>query len=282
MRLAIGDAPRYRTASLRTVALRAGLALAVAGLLLAGYSAASSSEAGPQEIAARGRTTVLVLDVSSSIRPKVFRQIDRTLERAVAEGGRLGVVLFSDNAYEMLPPGTPSRELEPLRRFFVPRADVPDGVPSIRVGKSRYVAAPWATTLTSGTRISAGLDLAFEVLQRRGIGDGDVLLVSDLNNEYVDFAAVTRAIERFEAQRIPVRVVALSATKEDERAFRRLLAEGRGFVEQAPDPGAAVRIAAEGDRFPLALGLVLAGVLLAAGASELVTARVPLTRRADA
>ncbi len=277
MRLPIGAAASFVPAARVTLALRVLILVTVAALGIAAFRAASSTEAGPTEISARGRTTILVLDVSSSIRPRVFRQIDRTLEQAVEEGGRLGVVLFSDTAYELLPPATPSRELDPLRRFFTPRASVPAGIPTVQVGKTRFVVGPWSTALSSGTRISSGLELALEVLDRSRIPNGDVLLVSDLNNEFIDFAAVTRAIERFEARRVSVRVVALSAAKEDERAFRRLLADGRGSVEQAPDPDASLEVADDAGSFPVALGLALIGLLLALAAFERLSARVPLT-----
>ena len=54
---------------------------------------------------------MLVLDVSSSIQPRVYRQIGDTLGRAIREGGRFGVVLFSDLAYELSLPGSRAAEL---------------------------------------------------------------------------------------------------------------------------------------------------------------------------
>src|ERR1700759_5544889 len=63
---------------------------------------------------------IVVLDVSSSVRPSTYYRIEQTLNSIAASKGRLGLVLFSDTAYEALPPGTPAAVLVPFLRFFAP------------------------------------------------------------------------------------------------------------------------------------------------------------------
>jgi hypothetical protein len=223
---------------------------------------------------------VLVVDVSSSIQPRVYRQIGDTLERAIEEGGRFGVVLFSDVAYEMLPPGTPARELEGLRRYFTPVRERVPGEPTVAVGQTRFPEAPWNASLTAGTKISTGLQVARLVLEREGVENGKVVLVSDLENEYLDLPELGRALAGYADTGLPLRVVALSPTPEDRRIFERLLRE-RGSIEEAalPDPSGRVRAALPDVPFPR--GLVVAGLLLvlAVAANEHLLARLPLGGR---
>ena len=61
---------------------------------------------------------MLVLDVSRSIKPEANRTITDVLQQLIRSQSRLGLVAFSDIAYQLLPPGTPSRELRSLLRFF--------------------------------------------------------------------------------------------------------------------------------------------------------------------
>ncbi len=100
---------------------------------------------------------MVVLDLSASISSDTFNRIGETLRKLVATNGRYGLVVFSNVAYEALPPGTPASALRPLIRYFT--------VPS----PHRPVARPHSPrtpelSFSSGTRISAGLDLAHRIL----------------------------------------------------------------------------------------------------------------------
>ena len=73
-------------------------------------------------------------------------------------GGRFGLVLFSDTAYEAIPPGTPSEALRPLVRYFTLRPARTEGfLPTFPVN-------PWANSFSAGTKISTGLELARGVI----------------------------------------------------------------------------------------------------------------------
>lgn len=276
-RLALADAADLLAGARRTTALRLALAGALAGLLALAVVAAAAGDRGRPPLAEAGRTTVLVLDVSSSIQPRVYRQIGETLERAVEEGGRFGVVLFSDVAYEMLPPGTPAAELEGLRRYFTPIRRRVAGEPTVAVGGLRFPEAPWNASLTAGTRISTGLHLAREVLERERVGNGTVVLVSDLEDEHLDLPELGRALAAYADAGLPLRVVALSPTPEDRRLFERLLRE-RGSVEVAAAPSPEGRAGAALPPSPFPRALVVAGLLLllAIAANEHLLARLPL------
>ena len=278
-RLVLSDFRGVAKSARGTTALRLGLAGTLAALLVATLLLAGRGETGEPPLAEVGKTTVLVLDVSSSIQPRVYRQIGATLDRAIREGGRFGVVLFSDVAYEMLPPGTPAAELVALRRFFTPMPRRVAGVPTVAVGSLRFPEAPWSETLTSGTKISTGLRLARQVLERERVTNGKVLLVSDLEDEYLDLAELGRVLAGYADIGLPVRVVALSPTPDDRRIFERLLRD-RGFVAEAAlprstDPHDTVLPTAP---FPVALAVIGILLALALAANEHVLARLPLRR----
>ena len=55
-----------------------------------------------------------MLDLSASITADTYSRIHQTLQQLVARGGRYGLVVFSNIAYEALPPGTPASALEPI------------------------------------------------------------------------------------------------------------------------------------------------------------------------
>ena len=49
-----------------------------------------------------------------------YRRLARVLRTIVGDAQPVGLVIYSDSAYEMLPPGTRGDELRPLLRFFEP------------------------------------------------------------------------------------------------------------------------------------------------------------------
>jgi hypothetical protein len=276
VRLALADAAALLNGVRRTTVLRLGLATAAVGLLAAAFGIAWGGEAGELPLAEAGKTTVLVLDVSSSIEPGQYRQIDDTLARGMREGGRFGVVLFSDVAYELLPPGTPAAELAGLRRYFTPLSPRIRGVETVAVGAVRFPKSPWSEVLTSGTRISTGLRLAAEMLGREGVTNGKVVLVSDLEDEYLDIVELGRVLAGYTDAGLPLRVVGLSPNPADERIFQRLI--GSDAVERARPPRALRRADSGLPPEPFPAALVSAGLLLALvlGLNEHLLARLPL------
>jgi hypothetical protein len=202
------DAGVFHSAERRTRLVRTGLALALLGTLAAAFLLAR----GPQSragVLSGGTTTVVVLDLSWSTSSS-YGEIARTLRELASSGGRLGLVVFSDVAYEMLPAGTPAAELRPLLRFF-------------SRPKGHRVESPWAASLSGGTRISAGLLLGREMLRRDRISNGSVVLVSDLGDAPNDRAQLTAAVLSYVREGIPLRVVGIDPTAENERFFQGLL-----------------------------------------------------------
>ena len=102
---------------------------------------------------------IVVLDLSASISTDTFARIGATLD-ALAGRAATGWSLFSDVAYEALPPGTPAAALKPLVRFFtLPRRRTPGLAPTFPTTRGR-------TSFSAGTRISSGLGAARSMLIR--------------------------------------------------------------------------------------------------------------------
>ena len=275
-RLPLADAASLAWASRRTRLLRLTAAAVVTVVLAAALSEALERGTGEPKLAPAGRTSVLVLDVSSSVQPVVFLQVQAALARAIREGGSWGLVVFSDTAYELFPPGTPAAELEGIRRYFVPLKGGERGR-TVAVGGVRFPANPWLERFTSGTKISTGLEVARAMLRRERVDDGAVVLVSDLEDEYLDVPRLARVLTAYANDGLPLKIEAISPTPDDLRLFRRLV-QGPGEIGIAEQPvGSGERAAAlPPASFPVVLAVL--AVLLAAGLAwnEHLCARLPL------
>jgi hypothetical protein len=166
---------------------------------------------------------VVVLDLSSSIRPNTYDLIADQLRQLSSTDQRFGLVLFSDVAYEALPPGTPARELRPFIRFFEPqrRRYDSEGMPIPR--------SPWEQWFSAGTAISSGLDRALALLDDARVRNGSVVLISDLADDPSDLEDVADTILEYTQRGISLRIVALEPSSEDRNFFGRLLDDPTAF-----------------------------------------------------
>jgi hypothetical protein len=250
-----------RTRALRIGAAVALLALAAAAILLGRHPRVHEVNFLPA-----GSNGVVVLDVSASISSDTYSQIGTTLRDLVATRGRYGLVVFSDTAYEALPPGSPSESLRPLVRFFtLPRQRTPGVAPT-------FPDNPWTRSFSAGTRISAGLDLARSVLIDSHLSHPSVLLVSDLDDDAGDLPALASVAEAYKQEKIRLNVVALNAAADDQERFRQfirgtgMLSQGRLTNEPTTEAGGA--------RFPTWLAAVAVALALLLAANELAFARL--------
>jgi hypothetical protein len=165
-----------------------------------------------------GSDAVVVLDLSSSTR-SASRSIAHTLLSLTRDPQRhLGLVVFSDRAYEALPPSTPVDGLEGwLQRFA---NDAPKDY-------------PWAS-FSNGTTISSGLVVAHRLVRRHRAETPHVVLVSDLVDTPVDLQRLQLVVAQYQREGIDLRVVAVH-----QRG--RASAPNAAFVERAAsatiDPG---------------------------------------------
>jgi len=226
----ISDAHPFARAARRTRIVRVVLAAALVGAVVAAFfvapSGASRTYLPPNAVG------VVVLDVSSSVKPGTYYRIEQTLAAIAGSATRLGLVVFSDVAYEALPPGTRAVELKPMLRFFAPPTAA-DANAADETARS-----PWDQWFSAGTRISSGLYLAAHMLQQQHVRRGAVILISDLADDPTDLSRLASAVVYLDERKIPLEIVGLDPKAEDLDFFRNLLGD-EAIFKQASLPTAA-------------------------------------------
>jgi hypothetical protein len=254
----LADAPALRARARATLAIRAALAAvaiaaALAFLLIARHPQSRTIAGLPHDANA-----LVVLDLSASISTDTYSRIGGTLSALSRGRQRVGLVVYSDTAYEALPPGTPASDLRPLVRYFILPSRPQSGF------APTFPPNPWTSTFTAGTRISAGLELAHTIaLEQRH--RPAVVLVSDLDDDPNDVTSLASVMAAYNRDRIPVRIVGLNPSTQDVALFQRLLGANVP-VAQAPTLGDAQ--AQSVTSFPVSLFLLVLVVAAALALRE--------------
>ena len=214
----LGDVSKLERPARRARFVRLGLAAALVAAVLA--AVASVPEPHGRRFLPADTVAIVVLDLSSSIRPTVYKLIGAELASLAKTDQRVGVVVFSDVAYTALPPGTPASELASFARFYT------DDRIHYSADGSPLPRNPWEEWFSAGTSISSGLRLASQLLRETGAARGGVILFSDLADDPSDLRALGRTISVYERRHIPLRVVALDPKPEDRDFWAELLGPG--------------------------------------------------------
>ena len=225
------DPRPLRRAARRTLFLRVGLAFGLAGALALAFLVARDRDVRHAPLVPSGTTGIVVIDLSASVFESALGD---TLERMARAGERAGLVAFSDVGYELLPPGTPARELVPLLRYLKPGQGEAAGELPVN---------PWAS-FRAGTRISAGLQIAREALIRERISDGSIVLISDLEILPDEVERLATEIARLRQEGVTIRIVPLAPTAEKRSLIERLT----GPAALLRDPGEAGAVRAPEER----------------------------------
>ena len=178
-------------------------------------------------------SAIVVLDVSASISADTYSRIGGTLSSLARSGGRYGLVVFSDQAYEALPPGTPASDLQPLVRYFT--------LPPAHGGFAQaFPPNPWANTFSAGTKVSAGLELADRIAFQDKLHKPVVILVSDLDDDPADLPRLVTIMLALKRDHVPLRIVGLNPSSQDTALFKRLSGGApivrAGLLQPGPEP----------------------------------------------
>lgn len=257
------DAGSFRAAGRRTLALRLLFGGGAVVLLVAAVLTARGLDPRDRGLLPTGTSGVVVLDLSLSILDDQSGVVRRTLQSLVDSDAPVGVVVFSDVPYELMPPGTPARELRPIIRLLTPTA-------------SGKVVSPWSDTFRSGTRISTALKLAHDMLEGDHVRDGSILLVSDLETSPDDVPETAKVLRAIKRTGTPIRLLALGPSSDARALFGGILGPD-AFTPLADGP---VRRPEPPDarRRPLPRTLLVLGVLflLALAGNERYAGRLTL------
>jgi hypothetical protein len=261
----LADYPALAGAARRTRALRLAAAILVLGLAAVALLAAPRGTAPTAALLPRGTSGIVVVDVSASISWDTYARIASTLERLRRGGGAAGLVLFSDTAYQALPPGTPVAELGRFERFF---RVAPPSQPGLQ---PQPPASPWTSSFSAGTRISTGLNRALEVVREQRLSKPVVVLVSDLDDDAGDLESLTSVALAYRRLGIPIRVVGLNPSPDQARFMQRLLPSG-STVTTATLPGE--KGSSTGTNAPVAFLLLAVAVAVALAVYLVLTDRL--------
>jgi Mg-chelatase subunit ChlD len=258
--LPLADAGSFDGARRRTRLLRIVLA---AALLTALAVFAVQARAQPEEapILSPRADAIIVIDLSGSVLSS-SKEIARVLLALTRDSRRhLGLVVFSDAAYEALPPSTPVDGIKGWLEQFV------------RGDPWNY---PWAPTFASGTTISSGLVLARKLLRRDHVEHPHVVLVSDLADAEGDLQRLETVMAQYQREEIDLSVVKVDPGVEPSAGE---LAElpNAGFVAKAANLTVDPSRSPETDVGPIVL-VALVGVLALLTALNELTL-LPLTWR---
>jgi hypothetical protein len=201
------DAAAFRRPSLRTRLVRIVLATAAIASVAAAAASARGGDVRVQSVLPTGSTGIVVLDLSLSIQDVDYRRLRAALRHLIVADAPVGLVIFSDAPYELLPPGTPAHELQPILRLLTP----PERGQPVN---------PWSDAFRGGTRISSALVLAKDMLDRDHVRNGSIVLISDLETAPEDVQALLQTLRGLRARGVPVKIVPLSAGREAVASVR--------------------------------------------------------------
>ncbi|HKX48099.1 MAG TPA: vWA domain-containing protein [Gaiellaceae bacterium] len=212
----------------RTTYLRAALGAGLVVLLAAAVLVARQYDVRNAPLVASGSSGVVVLDLSASVFEGGF---EATVRKLVETDERAGLVVFSDAAYELLPPGSSGREFQPLLRFF--RSTATGFLPP----------NPW-DRFRAGTRISEGLKVAREALLREG-GPGKIILLSDLEVLPDEVQRLVLVFSELRRDGFDVEIIPLGA-REEQRRLLELFVGADAFLPEPVSGAEAVQARGEG------------------------------------
>ena len=241
-----------------TLAARAGLAAVLVAGLVATFLLTHHHRRADAFLES-GRSPVIALDLSWSVSYANSKLIEQTLRDFADSGRRVGLVLFSDTAYEALPVGTRSDALRPFLRFFAGNDD----------------PNPWTATFSAGTRISTALDLAHSMLRQAHVEKGSVVLISDLDDSPNDEVDLARSLVTYQQDAIPIRMIAVNPVPQDAQFFRDALGSGGSVTTLRT----ARPVGGGGRSFPTLLVALIALIVLVVALNEHLLGRLVWGRR---
>jgi hypothetical protein len=302
----LADLRELRMPLLRTAIVRFGLALLLLALLAGAWLLVRDDDPSKSAALIPGSEGgVIVLDLSASIGSTPHLRTANALRYVQQTRQSFGMVVFSDTAYEAVPPGTAFTEMAPFMRHFgrvrlypcIRRGSRPCPAGSYEVPQdtpweeyNRLVEAatrggsrtnPWSGSFRSGTRISRGLETAREILRRDGSSSLGVLLISDLDDSLFDVPQLTQTLIRFKEEKIPLKIVGLRPAPDDRELFRRVLGDD-AFVTRPELQRKREALTREqrksGTDFPVALAGAAALILLLLALNEHLCGRLTWRR----
>jgi hypothetical protein len=139
---------------------------------------------------------------------------------------------------------------------------------------------PWSDAFRSGTKISAALQLAQDMLEGDNVKNRSILLISDLETAPDDVPATARVLRSITRAGTPIRLLALGPSSDARTLFGGILGQ-QAFTPLIERPNQAPEPPPAGRRPVPQLLLVLGALfLLALAAHERFAGRLALPNQA--
>jgi hypothetical protein len=211
------------------------------------------------------KTGVIVIDMSASVAGPKFERIATVIRGLSTADQGVGLVMFSDTAYELLPPNSPTSALLQFERFFTPL--------SIVHGTPQFGSTAW-DAFSGGTRISSGLKTGLDALRHAHVTHGSLVLISDLNDASEDAAPLEAVAQELHTANFPVRIVPVGAAPDNVTIFKSLFGQNSFISPTAFRSSTKHEVEPVTASWPwalIAVGLVVVGLL---AANELFNTRL--------
>jgi hypothetical protein len=275
----LADLGLLRRPLLRTTATRLGLLVALAALAAISIWRATQLSANALSFLPHRSSTILVLDQSKSVYLSGYREIAGLLDAFAQADAPVGLIMFSDTAYELLPPDSHGSELRPLLRYYTPTKGGAKSLPS----GPQFIRTPWDISFSAGTKISGALQLGERLLKRERVQHGTLLLISDLDTADTDLPTLAKTLTQLRTSpTVNLRILALHPDPGPRRFVENIVGK-KPFISGT---GLAARHVDATQRFQAAspLWLVIPALLLlaAVAANELLCNRIELAPRQEA
>jgi hypothetical protein len=275
----LADLGLLRRPLVRTTATRVGLLVALAALAAISIWRATQLSASALSFLPHRSSTIIVLDQSKSVYLSGYHEIAGLLDAFAETDAPVGLIMFSDSAYELLPPGSHGSELRPLVRYYIPTKG---GEKSLPNGPT-FIRTPWDSSFSGGTKISGALQLGEQLFKRNHVQHGTLLLISDLDTADTDLPALAATLTRLRSSpSVSLRILALHPDP-GPRHFVEKIVGKKPFVSGS---GLAGRHVTPTQRFQAAspIWLVIPALLLLAAltANELLCNRIEFARPREA
>lgn len=267
----LGDAPALRRVRKRSRLTRCVLAVALLATLVAAFLSSEAPAQTSTPSLSGSSKGVIVLDLSASVEMSTLEGMYHYLMRFADSHGRYGLVLFSDQAYEALPPETPASALKQFAHFFnevpQPAAQQSGGAKGAPLSPT-FPTNPWAYGFTFGTHISYGLDLARVLVVDDAASERDVWLISDLGDDPPDFPLVASEASEYLQDGVTLHVLGLNPTTHDAEFFASHFGPSSQGTGALPQP---LRPRTGHTSFPLGLAIAAGLLALLLAANELLS-----------
>lgn len=183
----IGASPKARRSNVLTNLRRTAIAALLLALLVSGFWLSRKPDIATHRSVSCRSSGVVIVDMSGSTAEDTLSlaKMGRVLKTLTSNPrSRIGLVMFSDDAYEVFPPCTkPEAFRRMIDQFIHPKRKTVSSGTGFGSYQTTTTINPWANTFIGGTSISLGLDVALRAyLRTPHVAGAPIVLISDLEN----------------------------------------------------------------------------------------------------